>query len=261
MSARQEPRLNKPPSPPGVFLAWLAAQSALAAECLALDAQGALVPRDATAPLAGSRVHVWSVLTDVPPPLLARCEVLLDTAEHSRWAGLQRAADRRRFAVRRGVLRLLLAECLGITPTEIAYRTQAEGKPVVARDDLCPGLDFSMSRAGDIALLAIGRGCQVGVDVAEIASRSDDAAVANRFLPPEEAARVAEAPAVEQPRVFAEVWTRFEAALKAEGRSLTSVEAAGWPVFPPPGVSLHTFTPRPTCVATLAIAPGNQASR
>jgi 4'-phosphopantetheinyl transferase len=83
-----------------------------------------------------------------------------------------------------------------------------------------PRIQFNLSHSGGISLVAVALDVEVGVDVERLRPMPDCLPVAERFLPPGNAAALAEIPAVEREREFFVRWTRAEAMLKARGVGL-----------------------------------------
>ena len=98
------------------------------------------------------------------------------------------------------------------------------GKPYL-RD--APQLQFNLSHSGGVTLVAVALDAGVGVDIERLRPMPDCLAVAGRFLAPEDAAALAETPAVEREREFFIRWTRSEAMWKARGVGL---HGAGTPL-------------------------------
>lgn len=169
-------------------------------------------------PLPGpEEVAVWSLTVPPTVPVPPLWERVLDAAERARGARLQRAADRRRFVLSHGLLRLLLAAWTGCDPAAIAYVVSERGKPSLAG----PGPAFSLSQAGDCVMVAGSAGSPVGVDVEPVRPLPEAEGIASRFFAPEERlARVACA-ACERDEAFLRLWTRKEAYLKALGVGLS----------------------------------------
>ncbi|MFD7450275.1 4'-phosphopantetheinyl transferase family protein [Kitasatospora sp. NPDC059827] len=109
--------------------------------------------------------------------------------------------------------RILLGARLGRPPERLRFTRGRWGKPAVAD---APGLHFSLSHSGELALLAVARR-PVGVDLELLRSGRDVERLSRRFFPCQERELVARGgrPA------FARLWTRKEACVKASGGRLT----------------------------------------
>ncbi|MFQ6018930.1 MAG: 4'-phosphopantetheinyl transferase family protein, partial [Kiloniellaceae bacterium] len=112
--------------------------------------------------LSGREVHVWRVALDVGPKHAAGLEAMISADERARAARYRRAENRIRFIAGRGTLRRLLGAYLRRDPRALAFGYGAWGKPVLIEGG---GLAFNLSHARDLALVAVARGCDVGVDV------------------------------------------------------------------------------------------------
>jgi 4'-phosphopantetheinyl transferase len=110
----------------------------------------------------------------------------------------------------RAALRAILARYTAV-PIEIARREK--GKPWLPG---APDVRFNLSHTRGIALVAVARAVEVGVDVEKMRPVPEFAALAERFFPPSEAAPGDEAG-------FFRAWTRIEAVLKARGVGLLEV--------------------------------------
>jgi 4'-phosphopantetheinyl transferase len=144
------------------------------------------------------------------------------------------------------VLRQVLALYLGEAQGEIALARDERGKPRLATDP--DRLAFNLSHSGDLTLIAVSRGREVGVDVERAKPERDLVALAERALVPEDAAMVHAATAAERTRVFYELWTRHEARLKCLGTGLT-----GSPTWPAPPVAVENLPIDPGYAAALAV--------
>jgi 4'-phosphopantetheinyl transferase len=124
------------------------------------------------------------------------------------------AAGRRdgaRWAVARGALRALLGERLGAAPERVALTAGPHGKPEV------PGarLRFNVSHSGELAVIALADGFEVGVDVERLDRRSR---AVERTLTAAE--RAALAGVADRHAALLRVWCRKEALAKAIGGGL-----------------------------------------
>ena len=159
------------------------------------------------------------------PPADAAALTPADRAKAARFAFAQ---DRARFLAARALLRRAVAEALGADPATITLDTLPGGKPVLPG----AGLAFSASRTEGLAAVALARGDRgLGLDV-EARGRFARLGGLARRLHPDERRFIAAAPSA--PRL-ARVWTRKEAALKADGRGLDADLAAFSALPPGPG--------------------------
>jgi len=99
---------------------------------------------------------------------LGQARAMLSKAELARAAGFRFGRDRWRFVRARGCLRKRLGEWLGTRPETITILQEENGKPFVAE----PGLDFSLSHSGGLAVIALSGCGGVGIDL-EFAERHD----------------------------------------------------------------------------------------
>lgn len=81
-------------------------------------------------------------------------------------------------------------------------------------------LGFSLSRSGDVALVAVTRGRPVGVDVERIRADADLSDLAEHFFSEPEAHLLGGLPEPERVDAFFRLWARKEAVVKASGVGL-----------------------------------------
>ena len=126
---------------------------------------------------------------------------------------------RRRWVAARWALRSVLARYLGGAPAAIELGLGERGKPHLAE----PGstLRFNLSHSGELALIAVAAGREVGVDVQLIGSR--------------------------RPSGFYAEWARREAVAKCHGVGL-------WAELPRDPVAVAELDPGPGYAAAVAAA-------
>jgi 4'-phosphopantetheinyl transferase len=161
-------------------------------------------------------LQLWRI--DLRRDLPAEALQALSGAEHARASRLRGEELARRYRHAHAALRLLLAERLAVAPRDLAFAVGSHGKPWLPA---YPRVSFSLSRRGDVAVVAIGRGPAVGVDVELPDARLDALALAQGVCSPSERAALAALPPAERATVFLRAWTRKEACLKAIGCGLT----------------------------------------
>lgn len=171
-------------------------------------------------------VHVWRVRTDVP------CDAAsLDASERARAARLLREEDRLRFTAAHVALRALLGRVLGTEPGEVRFVEGPHGKPSLASGG---PIRFNLSHSGDLALVAVASGRELGVDLERHGPVAIEDLAARYFSEAEARALAALPPDARRPAFF-RCWSRKEAFLKACGSGMTlplksfdvSIEATG----------------------------------
>ena len=179
--------------------------------------------------LETNEVHVWRLELERP---LERFIELLEPDELSRANRFHFEKDRKHFGVARGFLRVLLGRYLKRDPKQLKFTYGPYGKPALPDEEL----RFNMSHSHGIALYALTRGRDVGVDDEYVRAdfTSDD--IARRFFSPSEVDSLCGLPAGDRVESFFRCWTRKEAYIKATGRGL-SQPLDGFDVTLAPGES------------------------
>jgi 4'-phosphopantetheinyl transferase len=171
-------------------------------------------------PVEPGAVHVWRAVVDCRPAALEALARTLDAAETARTDRFRFDRHRRRHVFRRGMLRILLGHYLDADPARLAFEVNAYGKPALAGTTSGQTM-FNLSHSGDIVVIAITAGRDLGVDVEAIRPISDADAIARRHFAPAERARLATAAARDRDQAFLRLWTRKEAYVKAVGGGLS----------------------------------------
>jgi 4'-phosphopantetheinyl transferase len=129
--------------------------------------------------------------------------------------------DRIHFTRCRTALRFVLADYIAIPAAEIRFEYMKGGKPQLIVDQNPRGMQFNVSHSGNMALIAIGGGHRIGVDIEKIRGDVDAVALAERFLSIRERNGLRALPdRLRVPGFFA-CWTRKEAFMKATGEGLS----------------------------------------
>lgn len=174
--------------------------------------------------VTGGTVEVWLIQADLPDPVMAGLETLLDDDERARARALLDPVHGRRFIASHGAVRVILGHRLGVPPESLRWRYGPNGKPELAGT----GAHVSLSRSGGLAALAMAERRRVGVDIQEIRPGLVATRMAARFYPPAEARFVlaGRGPAGQAGR-FTRLWARKEACLKVtDGRLMAGLQQA-----------------------------------
>lgn len=144
----------------------------------------------------------------------------LSEVERARAARFRFDADRDRFVASHAALRRILASCLDVAPASLVFGEGPHGKPFLETPAHGRALRFSLSHSGEIALVAVSFGREVGVDVERVRPLDDFEGFIARYLSPLEREALARIPSGDRLRAFFETWTLKEAYLKACGDGL-----------------------------------------
>jgi 4'-phosphopantetheinyl transferase len=166
-------------------------------------------------------VHVWRVGLDVRGEAVAGLLDLLCAEEREQAHRLRTEDLRRRFIVRRARLRQLLARYLAASPAEIRFDRGAYGKPALPAPWSDSRIEFSASHSAEIALVAVGRGRALGVDIERIRPLPDFQDLSRNYFARFEADLLSRLPEAERLAAFFRTWARKEAVLKALGTGLS----------------------------------------
>ncbi len=167
------------------------------------------------------RIHVWRIDLDDVKELVGDNLTPKESARAERMTHLD---DRRRFVVARSLLRSILADVLGAvddpkgTSLRLAYGPA--GKPFLLDD---PQLHFNVSHSEKIAVIAVTRVGEVGIDVERQRAMADMEDVARLVFDEAERTALRACPTSQRESVFYRIWTRKEALLKAVGFGLPAL--------------------------------------
>ena len=171
-----------------------------------------LLPNDA--------VHVWRTSLCVSTPYLRIFEDTLTADERARAERFYFQKHRERFIAGRGLLRHILSRYLGKEPDQLRFCYNSYGKPALIEEAGAEGLCFNLSHSHGIALYALTRGREIGIDIEYFRPDVETEKLAERFFSPREAAALRALPEHLRKEAFFNCWTRKEAYIKADGKGL-----------------------------------------
>jgi 4'-phosphopantetheinyl transferase len=164
---------------------------------------------------------------------------------------------------------MILSRYLDVEARLLRFRYGLRGKPAIAEEFGADWLRFNLSHSQEVALYAVAREREVGIDVEYVRPDATDEQIAERFFSPRELAKLQALPVDIRAAALFAAWTRKEAYLKAKGEGLSLAlnqfevslapgepaalvstpwdpqEAARW--------SLQALTPGPGYAAALAV--------
>ena len=164
-------------------------------------------------------LHIWRVSLDVRWSWSFDEALSLD--DRMRADRFRFDSDRRRFCVARASLKLILGRYLKAKPGRLQLDVGDYGKPFLNDRKTSQGIRFNLSHSHRLALIAIARDREVGVDIEFMRPNFvTDEVVKHFFSRAEVEAFAAVAPAFKAQSFF-NCWTRKEAYIKARGEGLS----------------------------------------
>jgi 4'-phosphopantetheinyl transferase len=170
----------------------------------------------ASATLRKDEVHVWKVDLSAPGPDLH----VLSGDEHERAARFHFEKDRQHFKASRSALRIVLGRCLNLPPGSLEFGQTEFGKPFLTNPEAA-GVLFNLSHSGEVALIAVAREREVGVDVEFMRADFATNEVAEHFFSVAEIYTLSGLEPHLRTQAFFNCWTRKEAYVKARGEGLS----------------------------------------
>jgi 4'-phosphopantetheinyl transferase len=168
----------------------------------------------------GDDIHVWHAALDREEDFLRRVEATLSLEEKARADRFHFANDRNRFVAARGLLRELLGRYLQQAPAALEFSYGRHGKPALSGKEASSGLCFNLSHSAGLAVYAIAKERNLGIDVEHVRPDSAGDDIAQRYFSAREVSDLRTLPPEERVAGFFHCWTRKEAYLKATGMGL-----------------------------------------
>ncbi|MGA8022821.1 MAG: 4'-phosphopantetheinyl transferase superfamily protein [Candidatus Acidiferrales bacterium] len=170
--------------------------------------------------LESGEIHVWRALLSVEQSLLRHLESTLAEDEKTRAARFIFDRDRDHYVAARGILRDLLSGYIGCPAETIKFAYGPQGKPALADPGSKSSLRFNVSHSHGLALIAVGAGREVGIDVELLRPEFAGEDTAKRYFSVKEVRELTRLPVESRTEAFFRCWTRKEAYIKARGEGL-----------------------------------------
>jgi 4'-phosphopantetheinyl transferase len=165
--------------------------------------------------ISPGEIHVYQIRLDRDGVAVTAMNCLTDE-EKARADRFCFDRDRRRYITCRSYLRKLLAQYVGCGPLEITLAFGRRGKPHLVG----AALGFNVSHSEELALIALTREPNIGVDIEFNRPLSDIEAMILAAGSAEEKQIFARVDGENRLRLFYRMWARKEALLKVEGAGL-----------------------------------------
>jgi len=153
---------------------------------------------------------------------------------------------RQQYIITRGVLRQRLSLVTNIKSEDFVFKLLKHGKPVLNNDARFTDITFNVSHSNDLALIAVAKNQNIGIDIEKINRESNYQALMTRFFSKAEQAEFQTIQEATMARAFCACWTRKEAFIKAVGDGvsygLNSFDVTVDPDKQTPEINLHKLS-------------------
>lgn len=170
--------------------------------------------------LNSNQVHVWRASLDMDVCSIASLHQTLSADEQQRAARFYFQNDQQHFTAARGLLRAILSRYLDKAPSDLSFCYNAHGKPSLITADGEDTVNFNVSHSQGLALYAVTRDRNIGIDIERIRTNIACEEIAQRFFSPRETSVLRSLSANIKHKAFFNCWTRKEAYIKATGKGL-----------------------------------------
>ena len=159
----------------------------------------------------------------------ARAIASLDDNERVRLNAILCVKARRRFALCRSALRVVLSERFNCRNRQLSFDSLEHGKPVALVSGQLTGTEFNVSHSGRHGLIAIAAHACVGIDVEERVAKHDFGGIGSLVYGPGELQLLESSAGTDRVHLFYRVWSMKEALIKALGTGF-SLSPAGFEI-------------------------------
>jgi 4'-phosphopantetheinyl transferase len=163
-------------------------------------------------------VDVWEAPHSVPDDNVELLFDLLSGFEQIRAKRFVDARGYRQYVISRARMRQVLAHYTGVSAQEINFTIVGDGKPALS--DRRHDIFFNNTHSGELGLIAVTRGREVGIDMERFRDIERARRVSQRFFTFEEHESLTVLDGDEMIRAFLAIWTSREAGTKARGASV-----------------------------------------
>jgi 4'-phosphopantetheinyl transferase len=171
--------------------------------------------------LSENEVHIWRIPLKKSSLQTLRVQRVLSADEREKAARFYFDKDRTQFVQARAALRFILGEYLQVDPQTLEFSYGLQGKPALANEHVDNSLRFNLSRREGLALLAVTRGREIGVDVELVNADLPVFEIAGTTFSDSELGTLRNLPKTMHVAGFFNCWTRKEAYVKARGEGLS----------------------------------------
>lgn len=162
---------------------------------------------------------MWESPLDIPEEHVTQLYDMLSLGEQTRAKAFIDARGYRQYVISRGRMRQILSLYTDVPAPEIHFTVVGDGKPALM-DQGPKKIFFNNTHSGDLGLVAVTSGREVGIDMEKVRDIERAMQVSKRFFTAEEHTELEGLRENERIRAFLSIWCRREAGTKARGASV-----------------------------------------
>lgn len=167
-------------------------------------------------------IYLLNICTRDYEPFIPYFYNILSSQEREQEKKMVNEVFKKKYIVRRGLLRFVLARFINIQPTEVDYYYNQYGKPYLKNKMQDKDIYFNISHSDDCFIIGISQCVEIGVDIEKKNKIKDIQALTNIVFSNNEKrifSSLKEPDSIE--KMFYHVWTVKEAVSKALGIGLS----------------------------------------
>ena len=189
--------------------------------------------QDSDKALADNEIHIWVNYLNVHQARLKHLYPALTAEEKERSERFKFYKHRKLFIASHGFLHTALSYYIDTPVGEIHFDYNSHGKPSIIRSQNPENIMFNLSHSGHLAILAICRKHNIGIDIEFKERKTDWQGIIKRFFTEREQQALYKLPENLHKDAFYQMWTRKEAHMKVTGQGL-SLSPTQFEVSTPP---------------------------
>jgi len=171
--------------------------------------------------LDSNHVDIWRISTQLDGRQLAHFESVLSARQRERAARLKVDDKRTQYIIAQGLTRRILGRATAVPAEAIEFTRGPKGKPYLGNASAEADIQFNMTHTSHMALIAVTRQREIGIDIERIRQNLAWEKLARRYFSAREQEAFCAQPPDTRLRAFFVCWTRKEAILKAIGTGLS----------------------------------------
>jgi len=170
--------------------------------------------------LADDEIHIWLNYLNVHQARLKHLYPLLSDAEKERSERFKFYKHRKLFIASHGFLHGVLSRYIETPENGIEFFHQVHGKPAIIDEQNKNNIQFNLSHSGNLAILAVCKKHQLGIDIEFAERKTQWEGIIRRFFTQNEQKKLLALPEKIKKETFFKIWTRKEAHMKVTGQGL-----------------------------------------